>query len=160
MRRFLPVLQRWARGRLPNYARATSDTDDLVQISLMRALNKVDSFEARGEGAFLAYLRQILLNAVRDEIRRTSRRGFHDPLDSELPDPAPSVVERAIGKQATVRYERALAELEPRQREAVLLRVEFGYSYAEVAEAIACPTANGARMVVSRALVRMAKEME
>ncbi len=160
MARFLPLLQRWARGRLPAYARSSAETDDLVQVSLVRALANVERFENRGEGAFLAYLRRILLNAVRDEIRRASRRPPHDPVDSELRDHAPSVVEQAIGRQAMARYEAALAALEPRQREAVLLRVEFGYSYAQVSEAIAGASANAARMVVSRALAKMAEEME
>ena len=159
-RRFLPLLQRWARGRLPAYARSSAETDDLVQVTLMRALGGIDRFESRGEGAFLAYLRQILLNAIRDEIRRTTRRPAHDAVDRDLPDPSPSAVERTIGKQTLERYEEALATLEERQREAVLLRVEFGYSYAQIAEAIGCPSANAARMVVSRALARMADRME
>ncbi len=156
---FLPILQRWARGRLPRYARDFAETDDLVQVTLVRALRHVEGFDNRGEGAFLAYLRRILLNAVRDEIRRSTRRPPHDSVDGEMLDQAPSAVERAIGQQAMERYEQALATLEPRQKEAVLLRVEFGYSYARIAEAIACQTANGARMVVSRALARMAQEM-
>ncbi len=160
MERFLPLLQRWARGRLPLFARATAETDDLVQVTLLRALQNVARFENRGEGAFLAYLRQILLNAVRDEVRRVGRRPPHDPIDRELPDSSPSAVERVIGRQAMVAYESALALLEPRQREAVLLRVEFGYSYLQIAESIASPTANGARMTVSRALARMAREMD
>lgn len=160
MERFLPILQRWARGRLPSYARAAAETDDLVQVTLLRALGNAARFDNRGEGAFLAYLRQILLNAVRDEIRRAGRRPPHDPVEHDVRDSAPSAVERAIGRQAMDRYEQALTVLEPRQREAVLLRVEFGYSYARIAEAVACPTANGARMIVSRALARMAREME
>ena len=31
--RFLPLLQRWARGRLPGTARGLAETDDLVQVS-------------------------------------------------------------------------------------------------------------------------------
>lgn len=159
MERFLPLLRRWARGRLPAYARAAAETDDLVQVTLMRALANVARFDSRGEGAFLGYLRHILLNTVRDEIRRAGRRPPHDPVVGELSDATPSAVERAIGRQAMERYERALAALEPRQREAVLLRVEFGYPYARIAEAVACPSANGARMLVSRALARMAEEI-
>lgn len=164
MARFLPRLQRWARGRLPQGARSRAETDDLVQLTLLRALRQVDDFENRGDGAFLAYLRQILLNAVRDEIRHVSRRPHVNPLPEEehlLPrDSSPSAVELAIGRQAMKRYEAALVELEPRQREAVLLRVEFGYDYTDIAEAIGSPTANGARMVVSRALARLAREMD
>src|SRR5690606_14000336 len=32
--RSLPLLLRWAHGRLPHYARGTSDTEDLVQTAL------------------------------------------------------------------------------------------------------------------------------
>ncbi|MEO6461823.1 MAG: hypothetical protein ABIP29_01995, partial [Candidatus Eisenbacteria bacterium] len=39
--RFLPLLRRWAHGRLPASARPLADTDDLVQVSLVRALNHV-----------------------------------------------------------------------------------------------------------------------
>src|SRR5262245_56023339 len=72
-RRYLPVLTRWARGRLPLQARDLSETDDLVQVTLVRAMGRLDTFESRHEGAFLAYLRHALLNAVRDEIRRSRR---------------------------------------------------------------------------------------
>ena len=59
--RFLPILRNWATGRLPGGARDLAETDDLVQITLVRALDHIDRFEHRGEGAFLAYLRRILL---------------------------------------------------------------------------------------------------
>src|SRR5438445_13615394 len=36
--RCLPLLRRWAHGRLPHQARDIADTDDLVQITLIRAL--------------------------------------------------------------------------------------------------------------------------
>src|SRR5688572_11599302 len=69
--RYLPMLRRWAHGRLPGHARALADTDDLVQVTLIRALGRVREFESSREGAFLAYLRRILLNAIRGEIRRS-----------------------------------------------------------------------------------------
>ena len=71
---YLPMLKRWAHGRLPDYARDLAETDDMVQNTLIRALNKLDSFSALREGAFLAYLRKILLNNIRMEIRRFSNQ--------------------------------------------------------------------------------------
>ena len=157
MRRYLPVLNRWARGRLPDYARDLAETADLVQLTLVRGLKSIDRFESQGEGAFLGYLRQILLNAVRDEIRRASRRPGHDPLPEEqpLPDRGESALEKAIGRERMERYEEALERLEERQKQAVMLRLEFGYSHAQIAEAIDAPSANAARMVTSRALLRL-----
>jgi RNA polymerase sigma-70 factor (ECF subfamily) len=158
VRRYLPILQRWAHGRLPSRARDLAETDDLVQITLVRALEHVDRFEPRHEGAFLAYLRQILLNAVRHEIRRVGRRPEHDPLEDELVDPA--LVIAAVGHETFIAYEAALATLPPAQQEAVILRVEFAYSFPEIAAALESPSANAARMMVTRALAQLASAMQ
>jgi RNA polymerase sigma-70 factor (ECF subfamily) len=156
--RFLPLLRRWAHGRLPPRARGPLDTDDLVQVTLMKALERLESFEPRGEGAFLAYLRRILLNALRDELRRAGPP--REPVPEDVPASLPSLVEAAIGRQVVERYEDALAALDERQREAVILRIEFGYSHDEVAAAIGCASANAARMVVTRALVQLAEALD
>lgn len=161
--RYLPILRRWAHGRLPGYARGTIDTDDLVQITLLRSLDHLDSFEPRREGAFLAYLRRILINRLRDEIRAKARGPEDQPLDSldeELQGSLPSAIEDAIGRQVVEQYEAALERLEERQREAIIARIEFGYSHEQVAEAIDAPSANAARMVVARALVRLAETLD
>jgi RNA polymerase sigma-70 factor (ECF subfamily) len=56
--RHLPPLRRWARGRLPKWARDIADTDDLVQDTLLQTFRRLNVFEVRGQGALLAYLRQ------------------------------------------------------------------------------------------------------
>ncbi len=158
--RFLPLLRRWAHGRLPSHARGLADTDDLVQVSLVRALSHLDEFELRREGAFLAYLRRILLNSLRDEIRR-SRRRPGEPIDElELATDAPSLLERQIGREAMEAYEAALARLTPAQQEAVVMRLEFGYSYPQIADAMGRTTPNAARMLVARALVQLGEDMD
>src|ERR1041385_3468728 len=119
--RFLPILQAWAHGRIPFVARGVADTDDVVQITLVRALNPLEGFGYRHDGALLAYLRQGVLNAVREEIRRARRRPSGDVIDEALPDPRPSVVEDVVGREALARYEAALLELTADQREAVVL---------------------------------------
>ena len=155
--RFLPVLNRWAHRRLPLRARDLVETADLVQMTLLRALNRIDRFESRGEGAFLGYLRHILLNVVRDEIRRSSGRGPHLPLDETLASPYSSVVEQVIGFEQMERYQRGLEKLTEEQQQGVLLRIEFGYSYQQIAEAMAKPSADAARMMVVRALAELAE---
>ena len=157
--RYLPILQRWAHGRLPARARDLVDTSDLVQVTLVRALNHVESFEPRREGAFLAYLRRILLNQIRDQARRAARGPVHEALDEQHPDTGPSPLEEVIGREALERYEATLARLAPEQQEAVVMRVEMGFSYPEIAEALGSPSANAARMMVARVLVRMAEVM-
>ena len=156
--RCLPLLQRWARGRLPHYGRDLAETDDLVQVTLMRALNNLDRFEARRPGGFLAYLRQILMNTVREEIRRTGRR---DPgrLKGDDPLTATSALENAIGSETVEAYERALETLTEAQREALILRLEFDLSYPEIAAETGADSADAARMLVTRGLVALAQAM-
>lgn len=158
--RFLPILRRWAHRRLPLHARDLNETSDLVQITLLRALNRIDRFETRGEGAFLAYLRQILLNVVREEIRRSSRRGPHESLHETLASPYASVVERVIGAEQVERYQQALATLSEEQQQAVILRLEFGYTYEQIAEALDKPSTDAARMTVVRALAALARSID
>src|SRR5262245_63721438 len=65
--RHLMPLKRWARGRLPKWARDGTDTDDLVQDTLLQTFKRLGDFVVRGPGALQAYLRQAILNRVRDE---------------------------------------------------------------------------------------------
>jgi RNA polymerase sigma factor (sigma-70 family) len=157
--RYLPRLQRWARGRLPTWARDLADTQDLVQETVFKAFKQVERFDVRGEGALQAYLRQALVNRIRTEIRRVSRRPPLDELDTQIEDSGPSPLEAAIGTQALERYEAALNELRPEDREAIIGRIELGLTNEELAHALGKPSSNAARMAVERALFRLAKEM-
>lgn len=158
--RFLPRLTRWASGRLPRWVRDLSDTDDLVQDTLVRTVRSLNTFEMRGEGAFQAYLRQAILNRVKDEARGRARRPHRDELDDDLLFSGASPLEATIGQQTMERYERALRLLEPEAREAVIARVEMGCSYQEIADLIGKPSPDAARMTVSRAILRLAQVMK
>ena len=157
--RYLPRLRRWAAGRLPVWARDLADTQDLVQETVVQAFRHIERFEIRGEGALQAYLRQALLNRIRSEIRRVSRRPNTGELDTALPDGGPSPLEAAIGRQALERYEAALSRLRATDREAIIGRIELGLTHDELPAALGKPSANAARMAVERALFRLAHEM-
>jgi RNA polymerase sigma-70 factor (ECF subfamily) len=157
--RYLTALRRWAHGRLPHAARDLVDTDDLVQSALVRALHRLESFEPRGEGAFFAYLRKILVNRIRDETRRASRRPPHLELHEDHDAGGHSPLDELIGRQNVERYEAALERLTTSQKEAVILRIEFGFRYREIAEAIGASTPNAARLLVGRGLVHLSQMM-
>jgi len=104
--------------------------EDLVQTVLLRMY--VSWPRIRSETR-LAYARRMLVNALVDERRRPSAR--HERNQADVPevalDPAPpSDLEAAV-------Y-RALAELPPRMRAAVVLRHIHDASVAETAEALGC----------------------
>jgi RNA polymerase sigma-70 factor, ECF subfamily len=157
--RCLPPLRRWARGRLPRSSRDLMDTDDLVQETVIRAVRRVDAFEPRHEGALQAYLRQAVMNRIRDEVRRAARTPVAMPLNENQQELSASPLDEAIGREAVDRYEAALSRLRPEEREAIITRVEMDQSYDALARALGKPSADAARMAVSRALLRLAQEM-
>jgi RNA polymerase sigma-70 factor, ECF subfamily len=158
--RYLPALRRWASGRLPQWSRDGLDTVDLVQETMVKSLKHVNRFECRGQGALLAYLRQGVLNQIKDQKRNATRRPPISALDSAIQDDAPSPVEEAIGEEAVQRYETALARLKDEEQQAVIARLELGHNYAEIATLLNKPSRDAARMLVARALVKLAQEME
>lgn len=158
--RHLKPLQRWASGRLPKWARGLAETDDLIQDTLLQTFKGINNFEPRGVGALQAYLRQAVLNRIRNELRRRGRQPDAIDLDDIQIDSADSPLEHAIGREAVERYEQALARLRPEEREAIIGRVEMGYSYEELAEALDKPTPDAARKAAQRALIRLAAEMK
>jgi RNA polymerase sigma-70 factor (ECF subfamily) len=159
LQRCIPPLRRWAHGRLPPAARAMHDTGDLVQETVIAALGRLEAFEARYQGALQAYLRQALMNRVRDLIRQAVRRPEHVAIPDHLADPGVSPLEQSIGSQNLERYERALQRLSAGDREAVIARLELQYSYEELAIVLNKPTADAARVAVTRAVKRLAREM-
>jgi RNA polymerase sigma factor (sigma-70 family) len=157
--RHLKPLRRWARGRLPQWARTVADTDDLVQDTLIRTVSRLNEFEVRGAGSLQAYMRQAVVNRLRSELRRQGRRPEEIGFDGLELDGQASPLEAAIGRESLRHYERAMAALAPGEREAIIGRVEMGYSYEELAEALGKPSAEAARKATRRALIRLVQEM-
>ena len=96
---------------MPAKARGLADTDDLVQIPLLRVLKQLERFEPRHEGAFLAYLRRILINAMRNEIARAATRGQQEEIGEGMAAGGPSPLESVLGKDMLDRYEAAFAQV-------------------------------------------------
>ena len=157
--RLAPPLQRFARGRLPGWARGMIDTADLVQETLVSAYQVVQRGDAQDDGAIHAYLRTALKNRLIDELRRVNRRPQLDEMDRSVAGDIASPLEQAIGAEALERYESALAKLKKADRDAVLARIELGLPYSEIATLLDRPSADAARMSVSRALVTLAGAM-
>jgi RNA polymerase sigma-70 factor (ECF subfamily) len=136
-----------------------TETDDLVQDALAQTFRRLDYVEANGVGALGGYLRQAVLNRIRDELRRSGRTPPSVDLDTvELPG-GQSPLEQAIGRESVERYERALQQLNAAEREAIVGRLELGYSYEELAEALGKPSADAARKAAQRALLKLAEEL-
>jgi RNA polymerase sigma-70 factor (ECF subfamily) len=159
LERCVPALRRWAHGRLPTYARDMLETQDLVQEAVIAALRNLQAFESRHHGALQAYLRQSVKNRVLDVIRQHQRRPVEVGLSEHLVDQQLSPLDAAIGSENTERYETALQRLLPADREAIIGRLELGYSYEELAIVLNKPSSAAARMAVNRGIKRLIAEM-
>lgn len=157
--RHIPTLRRWASGRLPRWARDVADTQDLVQDTVLQVFRRLGAFEPRGDGALQAYLRQAVMNRIRNEFRSHGRRPSFESLDEQTAADHTSPLEAAIRQEQFDRYDAALSRLSERERDLVVARVEVGLTYEEIAEALGKPSWNAARMATARALLRLAEEL-
>jgi RNA polymerase sigma factor (sigma-70 family) len=157
--RYRPRLARWAAGRLPHSARSLLDTGDLVQETLMRAVENIGSIEVNGPGGFEAYVRRAVLNRIRDQIRWARRRAGSEVASESLVDRSPSPLEEAIGADVVRRYEEAMDTLSEEERQLLHLRIELDVGYDEIAVMMGRPSAEAARMAIQRALNKLAYTM-
>lgn len=155
MKNLSPLLARWAKGRLPHYARSLNDTADLVQETLLIGLKKINGFESQYVGSFLVYLRVILANRIKKVISQQKPQ-------SELPESRAlehSLLHDRLNVDTMMVYEQALDKISQDEKEAVIMRVEFGFNFQEIADLLGKPSANAARMYVSRCLLKLAEQM-
>jgi RNA polymerase sigma-70 factor (ECF subfamily) len=157
--RYRPALVRWARGRLPVWARDLADTDDLVQNALIKTIRNLDSFQPACEASFQQYLRQAVRNVLRDEIRGARRRPAVGELDPDHASDAPTPLERLLGRERLARYEDALARLTETERGAIVARLEFGFTHRELAAALGKGTPDAARKLTQKAMSRLLELM-
>jgi RNA polymerase sigma factor (sigma-70 family) len=156
LERALPTLRRWTRGRIPAYTRGHADTEDVVQDAIVQTLKRIDTFDHRNVGALQAFLREVVINRIRDIVRMVQRRGVPEDLPEHLVETELSPLEQAIMQQRTEHFVAALQQLKPTDREVIVWRIELGYSYQEIASRLG-KTTEAARMKVSRAVDRLAK---
>jgi RNA polymerase sigma-70 factor (ECF subfamily) len=130
----LPRLRRFGRTITHN----AHDADDLVQISVERALQRYEQWrpDGQGGGKFESWMFGIMRNAWIDEVRARGRRGqllAPEEAGINVGDTASEEQQRLLSIQ------KALASLPEEQRLAVALVLIEGLSYKEAAEALEVP---------------------
>jgi RNA polymerase sigma-70 factor (ECF subfamily) len=105
--------------------------EDVAQETFLTAHQKARSFRGDSPASFRSWLFRIAVNRARDELRRKSRRGEVELDESEAGRDAPW--------DQRLDLSRAIAEIRPEHRTALILREVEGLSYAEIAEALGWP---------------------
>ena len=154
-----PLLQRFARGRVPQLLRHQQDTADLLQITWLRVLERLPQIRTESPGDFFAYLRTVLINALRETLRRQGVSPVLGPGGEDDAAASAALPAAEVDPDDWLAYEQSLQRLEPAHRALVLMRFEFGMSFAEIAAELG-ETADGVRMKLNRAIARMASAAE
>ena len=156
--------------KLPAQLRGSMSAEDICQEAYVSAIRRLDSFEAKGEGAFFGWLCTIADRKLKDAIRgqRAAKRGG-DNLDVGAPqadgtsmvmlldllavhDRTPSM--SVARHEVIASVQDALDQLPPDYREVLQLRYISGLSAAEAAKRM--ERGDGAvRMLCTRALARL-----
>ncbi|MFO0889026.1 MAG: sigma-70 family RNA polymerase sigma factor [Isosphaeraceae bacterium] len=163
-----------ARLELHPQLRARIDPSDLVQQTLLHAVQALDQFRGGGQPALLAWLRQILARnlamAVRDHYRGKRdvgrERSLQAALDRSsarmeawLADDRPGPGAVAERNEQLLRMARAVAALPAPQRDAVTLHFLQGLSVAEVGIQIG-KTQGAAAGLIRRGMQRLRALLE
>lgn len=158
--RLHPRLTAWASTRLPAGARQLCDTSDLVQKVLTATDRRLASIDLERTGDIYRYLRTGILNAIRNEIDRVSRRPPVGELSEIVPDPGPAPLEQLITAEAMAQYDDALATLDPEQQALVIMRFELGLPFSEIADTLGAATPDAIRMRTRRAVKALCAAMK
>jgi RNA polymerase sigma factor (sigma-70 family) len=133
------------------YALCSGDrpqAEDLFHDTFLRCSKRRDLFD--DTAAFERYLRRSMVNGLIDLSRRErSRRRWvqRQPQPRSVPDEQAAVADRDI-------LVRALRELPPRQRAAVVVRICLDLSEAEAADVLHCSVGN-VKSLTSRGLAAL-----
>ena len=125
--------------KLPDELTRRLDDEDILQVALLRAWERIEKFEYRGEGSFVAWVHSIIQNTLRDDIRhhacrmRDTAREERTQLKRLIPErPAPD--QQAAQREESNRLAAAISALPALQRRLVQLRLRDGHSWREIVE--------------------------
>ena len=114
------------------YSGNREDAEDLVQDAFLRLLNAAPRY--RPTAAFRTYFSCIVSRLCLDYVRKKRPAPCADLPEVEDPSPPPDVLLVEFERAAAVR--RAILQLPPQQRLAVILRYYENYGYREIAESL------------------------
>lgn len=155
MRLFRPLLSKWAHGRMPRHARDYLDTNDVVQDTMTLAFKNHNQLKADNPGAFFCYLRQIFLNQIKQELRKN--KPFQVALTTQFTNSEKLAYEEDMNSMMA--YDVAIDKLSEDEKQAVVMRLEFGLSHQEIADLMNKNSPDAARVFINRAVAKLAKLM-
>ncbi len=150
--RYIQSARRWFRLRLPRRSQRSADIDESILTAFSGALASL-YFAAGGEASFQLCFRRNLEARIEAVKARTATD------ETETLDQLSSPIEDAIGPEASARYEMALNQLTPPDQAAIVGRIEFGFSYPDLADILEQSSPDAAKAAVAEAVLRLTEAM-
>jgi RNA polymerase sigma-70 factor (ECF subfamily) len=152
---FVDRVYRTVRGML----RSDADAEDVTQDAMLTVLTSLHKYRPRADARFAAWVTTIAANTARRRFRRRrpelTDTGDLPEVAGQPPDPLADL-ERARQRRALLT---ALAELSPREREAVSLRYGGDLNATEIAASLGLAPA-AVRKILERARTRLGARLE
>ena len=163
---------RWmVRLRMGRELRSKLESMDLVQDTLIHALSGLDDFTYKDEGDFVRWLSKIAENELRGNLRRLHAEKRDVRKELRLDNYGPTTSDGFLGtlgpieattpsvimsrKEDLAKLAKAMDELKPEYREAIILTKIEGLSYEKVATRLD-KSPDAVRMLATRAMVALA----
>lgn len=160
---YRPYLRSLAQQNFPDQLAGRLDQSDLVQEALLRATRQLDKFLGTTDGEFAAWLKQILLNLIVDQVRshtsgkRDIRR--ETPSAASIPALSGSSPTVLLSRQEDLeRLAAAIQQLSEDQRQVTELRSQ-GQSFEEIGQRMG-RSADASRVLWGRAVTRLLKILD
>ena len=147
----------WSLAR--RHTRSSADAEDAVQEIFLAVWKNAERFnpERASEAAFITMIaRRRLIDLIRRQQRRPATDGLEDGVAEAIPDPRAGTVEASAEVALAAR---AIRQLEPKERQAVLLSVHHGMSHGQIAEHTGMPLGT-VKTYVRRGLQRVRDALE
>ena len=155
MARYHAHFERWAHNRIPAWARPRLDTRQVVSETFAAVASDITD-DAPSDGLLLDRVRRSLYERVLHRVQQVARDIAAEAADVTKVLP---LRDAQVEQDLLQRYEHGLQRLPPRDRDAIIARTELALPWTETAHLLDTAQPDATRATVSRALVRLAREM-
>ena len=161
---YRPFLKAIAAAEFPDQLRSRVDDSDLVQETMLKATRQADQFRGSTEAELESWLRETLLNQIRDCVKFNGRQQrdirIEIPIASSMVAasyPAASEVVRKAETRDLIR--KVVNELPDDYRTVILLRQQLDLSFVEIAEQMN-RSPDAVRMLWARAILVLGEKLK
>lgn len=167
--RYLNRVLHIVRMRLGSNLRKRTESMDVVQGAMIRAIKTFESFEPKDEAAFIHWMSTLVQNEIRDladyhfaqkrdlnkEIKKTNSSNDKRSVTDQIPANSIDRPSYKIQlKEDILELEKALDQLKEDQKEIVIMRQYEGMSFIDIGKELDC-SADAARMKFARAIDKL-----